>query len=202
MVDPFSDQQLVRGLRAGDERAFDAFFNTYLPRVYRFVLTRVERDETTAEEVSQTVLTRAIQRIGAYRGEASLFTWVCQIARNEITDLWRVRQRRAQVEVLAEDNPHIAAALESMESDPAWRPDTQGSRAETTRLVQVALDSLPGSYGNALEWKYIDGYSVAEIADRLGLSVVAAQSLLSRARLAFKEAFGTLGGADELEGLS
>lgn len=198
MLDPFSDQELVRDLLAGDERAFDRFFTTYLPRVYRFVLTRVERDEQVAEEVSQAVLTKALQRIGNYRGEASLFTWLCQIARNEIADQWRARNRRARVEVLAEDHPHIAAALESMESDPAWRPDLQGDRAETARLVQVALDTLPGSYGTALEWKYIDGCSVAEIADRLGLTAIAAQSLLGRARLAFREAFSTLSGGEAL----
>jgi len=196
MQDFPSDADLVAGMRRGDERAFDRFFSGYLPRLYRFVLPRVRRSESVAEEVCQTVLTRAVQRIDHYRGEASLFTWLCQIARNEIADLWRKEKRRGRVEVLAEDDPHVAATLESLEGDPAWRPDVQGDRRDVARLVQVARDSLPQAYGNALEWKYIDGFSVAEIAGRLGQTVIATQSLLARARSAFREAFEALAGAD------
>src|SRR5437763_597978 len=62
-------------------------------------------------------------------------------------------------------------------------------RSETSRLVQLVLDRLPGRYGDALEWKYIDGLSVAEIAERLGVGVKAAESTLTRARSAFRDAF-------------
>ena len=63
---------------------------------------------------------------------------------------------------------------------------------ELARLVQVALDHLPPKYGDALEWKYIQGYSVKEIAGRLNLSPEAAQSLLARAKRAFQDIYGTL----------
>lgn len=182
-------------MREGDERAFDRFFREYLPRLYRFVLPRVNQDASVAEEVCQEVLSRAMRNIDGYRGEAAVFTWLCQMARNAVFDYWRHRQRRDQVEVFLEDDPAVAAALESLEGDPGLRPDVQQSRNELLRLVQVALDRLPGAYGDALEWKYIDGLSVAEIADRLGQSVIATQSLLQRARSAFREAFGELGGA-------
>ncbi len=188
------DKELVRAMCAGDERAFDEFFRDYSPRVFRFVLPRVRRDEQVAEEVCQEVLGRAMRRIDTWRGEASLFTWLCQIARNEISDHWRKRRRQDQMEVFVEDDPSVAAALESIEAEAHDRPDQQSSRAELMRLVQVALDRLPTNYGNALEWKYIDGYSVAEIATRLGQNVIATQSLLARARLAFKDAFSSLSG--------
>jgi RNA polymerase sigma-70 factor, ECF subfamily len=180
---------------AGDERAFNRFFNEFLPRLYRFVLPRIGADTHSAEEVCQEVLSRAMRQIGGYRGEATLFTWLCQMARNEVVDHWRRRKRREAIEVFVEDDPDLASALETIEADPALRPDMQEARGELMRLVQVALDRLPGDYGNALEWKYIDGYSVAEIAERLGQTVIATQSMLARARLAFREAFGELGGA-------
>jgi RNA polymerase sigma-70 factor (ECF subfamily) len=59
---------------------------------------------------------------------------------------------------------------------------------QTKRLVQEVLDCLPVNHGNALEWKYIEGFSVTEIASRLQVTELAAQSLLSRARSAFREA--------------
>jgi DNA-directed RNA polymerase specialized sigma24 family protein len=64
------------------------------------------------------------------------------------------------------------------------------------RLVQGVLDRLPSEYGNALEWKYIDGLSVDEIGTRLGITRIAAQSLLARARPAFREALEAVFGAE------
>ena len=60
------------------------------------------------------------------------------------------------------------------------------------RLIQVALDNLPARYGDALEWKYIEGHSVKEIAQRLELGTEATQSLLARARRAFADAYTSL----------
>ncbi len=60
------------------------------------------------------------------------------------------------------------------------------------RLVRVTLDALPESYADALEWKYMQGWSVNEIADKLRVGPKAAESLLTRARQAFRDAFGAL----------
>jgi DNA-directed RNA polymerase specialized sigma24 family protein len=59
-------------------------------------------------------------------------------------------------------------------------------------LVRLTLDQLPARYGDALEWKYVEGLSVKEIAVRLGVGPKAAESLLTRARQAFRDAFATL----------
>jgi len=176
----------------GDEAAFDRFFRDYAPRLYRFVLPRARGDNSLAEDVCQDVLGRAMQRISGWRGEATLFTWLCQMARNRLADYWRQDTRRGRFEVLAEDDPQVAATLESLEANALERPENQSLRAELLRLVQVALDRLPANYGNALEWKYIDGCSVAEIGERLHLSPVATQSLLARARGAFRDIFAAL----------
>jgi RNA polymerase sigma-70 factor (ECF subfamily) len=80
-------------------------------------------------------------------------------------------------------------AIAAPESDD---PESNFRRLETTRLIQVALDQLPTNYGNALEWKYLYGYSVEEIAAKLGIGLEAAQSLLARAKRAFQEVYTTL----------
>ena len=56
----------------------------------------------------------------------------------------------------------------------------------------MALDRLPAHYGNALEWKYVYGFSVEEIAAKLGVGLDAAQSVLARAKRAFHDVYGTL----------
>jgi len=66
------------------------------------------------------------------------------------------------------------------------------------------LDRLPSRYGDVLEWKYVDGDSVEQIGERLGIGHTAAQSMLARARTAFREALETVFGAtvyDLLSGL-
>ena len=70
-------------------------------------------------------------------------------------------------------------------------PETGFERQELSRLVQVTLDHLPRRYGDALEWKYLDGLPVEEIASRLGVGYKAAESLLARARQAFREGFAS-----------
>jgi RNA polymerase sigma-70 factor, ECF subfamily len=196
-----TDRELVTAMRGGDEAAFDRFFREYAPRLYRFVLPRLGGAVQDTEEVCQEVLGRAMRQIGTWRGEASLLTWLFQIARNEITDHWRRSARRDSVEVFAEDDPAIAAALESFQDDASHQPERQTARADLLRLVQVALDRLPANYGDALEWKYVDGLSVVEIGERLRLNPVATQSLLARARNSFREAFVVLTGRPSEEAL-
>jgi RNA polymerase sigma-70 factor (ECF subfamily) len=79
--------------------------------------------------------------------------------------------------------------------DPSYDPEADGCRRELSRLVQSTLDELPRRYGQILEWKYIQGCAIYEIADRLGLSYKAAESTLTRARSAFRDAFTLTVGA-------
>jgi RNA polymerase sigma factor (sigma-70 family) len=92
---------------------------------------------------------------------------------------------------LIEDTPEVQAALESL-AGMFEGPEEAFDRAEISRLVQVTLDRLPRHYGSALEWKYLEGLSVKEIAARLKLSPKAAESTLTRARESFRDGFRAL----------
>ena len=173
----------------GDEDAFQEFFDTNFPRLYRFALTRVA-DEDAAEDIVQATLTQAIRKLSTFRGEAALFTWLVAICRHEIA-AWFARAGRGSTVALEEDLPDVRARLEALANLESG-PDDAVHRQEVARLVRVALDFLPARYGDVLEWKYIDEHSVADIAARLGLSPKAAESMLTRARQAFREAFVAL----------
>jgi DNA-directed RNA polymerase specialized sigma24 family protein len=94
---------------------------------------------------------------------------------------------------LREEALEVRAALESLAGEPAPGSAAALRREDVVRAVQVTLDALPRRYGDALEWKYVLGLSVEEIAERLGLGPKAAESLLSRARQAFREGFAAHG---------
>jgi RNA polymerase sigma-70 factor (ECF subfamily) len=192
MTDELDDRRLVKRLLAHDRDAFNAFFDGYFPRLYRFARARLGDDPDTTKEIVQVTLTKAIRKLGSYRGEAAFFTWLCTICRHEIADHHeRVTRERRHV-VLTEDAPDIRAAVEAIAAPESDEPENSFRRHETTRLIQVALDQLPEHYGNALEWKYVYGFSVEEIAAKLGIGMEAAQSLLARAKKGFQEVYGAL----------
>jgi RNA polymerase sigma-70 factor (ECF subfamily) len=145
---------------------------------------------------------RALRGLSTYRGEAALYSWVCQIAANEISDYWQRHRREGQHTVFAEDDPSVQAVLATLRARTSDSPESQRHNSDIARLVQATLDNLPGRFGDALEWKYLDGLSVAEIAGRLGVSTTAAQSVLQRARVAFREAFTAIGDVAKQDWLS
>jgi RNA polymerase sigma-70 factor (ECF subfamily) len=197
-LDPADDAALVARMRGGEEAAFEEFFAAYFPALFRFASVRL-RDPGAAEEVVQAALCRALDKLATYRGEAALFTWLCTFCRREIA-AYCARHARRPVQVdLIEDLPEVRAALESLTTGTPDDPENALRREEVARFVQSTLDRLPRRYGDALEWKYIEGLSVAEVAARLGVGPKAAESLLSRAREAFREGFLALGAGGPVE---
>ncbi|HEY6064578.1 MAG TPA: sigma-70 family RNA polymerase sigma factor [Thermoanaerobaculia bacterium] len=172
------ERELVGRLRAGDESAFDTFAQQYIAGLYRFALRRLDHDRELTREVVQSTVCKVIEKLDGYRAEAPLFTWLCACCRNEIAAHFRRAGRRPKEVELPED---IA--------------QDQPESSDSTERVHAALDRLPPSYARAMEWRYLDGLDVAEIAKRLELTYKAAESLLSRARSAFRETYERLGEA-------
>src|SRR5690242_15961443 len=140
---PDSDQLLLKAMLAGDERAFRTFFGAYFPRVYRFALPRLGSDVEATKEVVQATLTKAIRKLDTFRSDAALFSWLCQICRNEIVDFLRTNKRHASHLVLVDDSPELRAAFESIAAPAYDEPSQRYSDAETRRLVRSVLDQLP-----------------------------------------------------------
>ena len=183
------DRTLAKGMLRGDEAAFDAFFDRHFPGLFRFALARLGQNPDAAQEAVQSAMAKAIRKLDTFRGEATLFTWLCTFCRHEIAAHWR---SRAAAPAPIEDTPEIRAALETLALEQNDDPEKRLRRRELARLVQVTLDYLPKHYGDALEWKYIEGVSVAEIGTRLRIAPKAAESLLTRAREAFRDGFHSL----------
>ena len=196
-LDPADDRALVKRMLAGQEAAFEEFFAAYFAVLFRFASVRL-RDADAAEEVVQAALCRALTKLSSYRGEAALFTWLCTFCRHEISAYCASQARSSARVDFAEDLPEVRAALESLAARNPDDPESVLRREEVARAVQTALDRLPRRYGDALEWKYIEGLSVAEIGRRLGLGTKAAESLLARAREAFRDGFVSLAGEPRL----
>lgn len=187
-----ADRELVDRLLRADARAFDEFFNEYYPKLYRFVRRRAPGDIAAAEDIAQGTVCRALESLASYRGEAALFTWLCTLCRREMSLRWRDSLQSRGALLLVEDDAQVRAALESMLASDDADPLAVAGRDQTRETVRAALDYLPAIYADILEWKYVRDMSVVDIAAQLGRSAKATESLLTRARLAFREAFSIL----------
>jgi RNA polymerase sigma-70 factor (ECF subfamily) len=94
-----------------------------------------------------------------------------------------------------DDIPEVRVQLETLAARLEG-PEQQLERQDLARLVQLTLDYLPARYGDVLEWKYLQGLSMREIAERLDTTTKAVESLLTRARDAFRDGFATLSGVE------
>lgn len=187
-----ADKKLANRILDGDQKSFDAFFAGYYPRLFRFALARLDNDHSLADETAQVVLCQALSKLDTYRGEAPLFSWLCTFCRHELSKQRSARQRAQGDKPLVEDDPAVRAALDSLLGESANYPDVALYRSELSRLVKVALDSVPSLYADVLEAKYVQDRSVNEISALLGKSPKATESILTRARAAFRDCFRTL----------
>lgn len=180
------DKELIERILNKDREAFEVFFSTYFARLCRFAHARM-KEQDAIEDVVQETLIKALKNLANYRGEAQLFTWLCQICRNEISNWYARYGKKQEALVSLDDDPNIRAILESLDAGV-----DSATRVALTQSVQLTLDYLPDKYAKVLELKYLEGFSVAEIAQRLSLSRLATQSTLGRARSAFRNAFAEL----------
>ena len=180
-----ADRALVSRMRSGDQRAFDEFFKLSAPRLIAFIARRTALDPATLEDIVQSALIKAVRHLASYRGEAALFTWLTEICRNELADEHRKALRRPAHFSL--DEPEATHRWGGMLHAPDVHEPVSLLQAAAERAeIMKVLDGLPANYALVLEAKYGDGLSVETIARQLGLTEIAVQSMLARARKAFR----------------
>ena len=183
-----NDLSIARKLLDGDERVFKAVFDDYFPRLYRFVIPRVSGNAEEARDIVQQSFCKAVERLDSYRGEASLYGWMLQICRNTLIDRVRREAARPQQVMFSGQDEALESIVEALRAPENEQPEQRAARLDLLRVIEATLDYLPSHYGSVLEWKYVEGNTVKEIAAKLDVAPKAAESLLSRARSAFREA--------------
>lgn len=183
------EKKLVRRLIRGDDAAFETFCDDYLPALHRFALRRLDGNRDLCQDIVQSTIVKAIPKLGSFRGEAALLTWLCACCRSEIAGHFRTLARRGPEVELTVDAAPVRARWNA---EPEVSPEGGLLQLEKSELVHAALDRLPDHYARVLEWKYLEDLPVDEIAGRLQLKLKAAESLLTRARNSFRDVYGQL----------
>lgn len=146
-------------------------------RLKAFIRQKVD-NENDAEDIFQETLVAASQSLPTFKGKSSFFTWLCGIANHEIADFYRKKKIKT---FLFSRFPF----LETLVSE-ALGPEEELLKQELRKEVKQVLGRLTEGYSSILRLKYYQGLSMAEIAEKLGMTVKAVESKLSRAREAFR----------------
>ena len=172
---------------ADGEFNFQKIHDDFRPRMVRY-LTRIV-GENEAEDLTQEVFAKIDGALKAFRGESSLSTWVYQIATNVARD----RLRRLSARHGNEKSLPIDDITETEEDKDLWTGEQTASteqrviRKEMNGCVREMISTLPESYRSVIVLSDLEGFTDAEIADIVGLSLPAAKIRLHRARTKLKE---------------
>ena len=169
---PEPDAPLIAAAQAGDRRAIDELLARYEQRIYRFGL-RMCGDEESAREVLQETMLAAFRNLPGFRGQASLSTWLYQIARS-----FCIKERRGA---------RPTAPIEADLPDQTPSPDLQVQARQIGQALAVAIRELPSEQREVLVLRDVEGLSAQEAADVVGVEVGALKSRLHRARMALRE---------------
>ena len=195
------DADWRRRALAGEPDAAALLAEAALVPLFRFCFHRVGGNRHLCEEVVQETFLRALRDLDRYdpaRCGNHVFPWLTGLARNEITRVLAKEKNAVSLEQLwarlDRDLRDIFSRLESQDFT-----DELIQRQETRALVNATMAQLPTHYRQALEAKYVDGRSVRDMAHEAKNSEKAVESLLGRARQAFRDAFVALTRNLELE---
>ncbi len=147
----------------------------------------------------QNTLIKAVRNLESYRGEAALVTWVTEICRHELAD-WQRKSRRRPAHDSLDASDSAALATLSLHAPAPREPPAELDGMLLRAAVLDTFAALPKQYALALEAKYGDGLPVDEIARVLDITPIAAQSLLARAREAFRTRWNQRTGSAGLRG--
>jgi RNA polymerase sigma-70 factor, ECF subfamily len=183
-----SDADLVREAKAGDLAAFEALTSRHERLVYSLAL-RMLRHEQDAEDVTQQTFLSAMEHLAGFREEARFTTWLLRIASHAALKVIRKRQGLDTVSLEAGTEPDPDGAIPHPEYVADWRQSPQQlvQRNETRRLIEEALDRLDEKHRLVFLLRDVEGLSVRETAEALGLSEANVKVRLLRARLQLRE---------------
>lgn len=162
------------------EEKFKKIYQQYQARLLNFILQKVKRRED-AEEILQETMISVLDSLPLFRGNSSLYTFLCSIAKHEIADFYRKKKIKT---FLFSHFP----GLENIVSQ-ALSPERALEEREIKEKVIRTLRAMGEGYSQILRLKYIHGLSHREIAKKLKKSVKAVESKLARARRAFAKAY-------------
>ncbi|MCF0150677.1 MAG: RNA polymerase sigma factor [Firmicutes bacterium] len=160
-----------------NEKAFETIYQDHFKRIYSFMF-RLCSDAHVAEELTQETFFQAYRCISGYRGDASMFTWLCAIGKNVFLNYLR----KNKGETIPFDFYVINLAAPPSD-EPGYRLTRQVEIEELRRVIAA----MPKKYSTVLLLRMYGELSYAEIAKEVGISESSAKVIFYRAKKMIRE---------------
>ena len=180
IMDEATEKALLVDLKEGLPEAVKQWFQILKPHLTAFVGTKIDNPKDR-DELVQEVFVHSLKQLPLFRGESSLWTWMCSIARHEIADYYRKRYAKKALKTLplmdwlVHDLGHISGG------------NVPRDASELAEVVRSTLSQMTPKYRSLLLGKYVDECSVKDLAKQHEKSEKSIESDLFRARQEFKE---------------
>lgn len=164
---------LVRRAQDGDRAAFEQLYRLHVSRIHALCL-RLTADRDEAATLTQDAFVRAWSRLGSYRGESRLLTWLHRLTVNVVLDHRRAWRRRSLTEI-------------ADGTDPGDLARSHHDRTSERLDLETALAALPPGARTCFVLHEVEGYRIHEIAAMTGVVAGTVKSQLHRARTLLRE---------------
>lgn len=181
------EQEFIKELKAGSERAFSRLINENQTKVYRIALSIV-KNHSDAEDIAQEVFIRIYTSISSFKGNSSLATWIYKITYNRSLDFLKKNNKKMKTTKTLDD-PEDAELLTL--AGEKFIPEKEFEDKQMKEDIQAALQKLPEDQRQLIELKDIHGFSYEEIMEITGLKDGTMKSRLNRARTSLRKMLQT-----------
>lgn len=175
-----ADLELAGRIRSGDGAAFEALYRQHATRLYNLA-SRMSAGATDAEDLLQDIFLLAYRKLGSFRGDSSLGTWLYRLAMNHCLDVLRNRQTRMG---------QVTDSMDEPDAVPVAAPGP-GLGAVSRIDLERAIEALPPACRAAFLLHDVEGFGHHEVADILGVSEGTSKSQVHKARLRIRAYLGT-----------
>lgn len=187
---PDVDAVLVRAFRAGDVYAFESLYRLH-HRYVELLARRIILDTHRAEDITQEAFLRLVRQLLSHDDDIRVRAWLHRTTTNLAIDEHRRLRTMQHYQEIASPVEELQRALERYHED---HPERAAERREIRLLIVRVIEGLPQRYRQILALRELEEMDYPHIAERMGLSISAVESLLFRARRRFTEVYDEISG--------
>jgi len=181
-----ADALLAARTASGDEEAFEALMRRFNQKLFR-VARSILKNDADAEDALQEAYLQAYRRMGDFRGESQLGTWLTRIVINQSLMRLRAGKRDRVILPFTQPDGSDMDLTEEIADEGAESPPDATFRAEIRRMLEHHIDALPLPMRTVLVMRDVEDMSVQETADSLGIPSATVRTRLFRARAMLRD---------------
>jgi RNA polymerase sigma-70 factor (ECF subfamily) len=175
--------------KKSNRELFKTLYEDNFNYIFAFVFSRLAGDKEASEDIVQETFLAALKSLEGFKNKSSYKTWLCGIAKNKIINYYQRELKK-----------HSYICIDEIyETIDTCCIETDFLLSEERKKVLTVLNNLPATYKYALILKYMDKYSIKEIAEILEKTPKAIDGILQRAKVEFKKEYYNCIGEDYYE---